>query len=141
MAGGSGAAVADDVSVKPGEKIWRLIPKHWYQPNSLGKQEVIEAAFLDEVSVLRASTGLINFTIVDAAKGGKFKGWGVVELDATDIRTAGCIFEVHDEREWPATAHAILRRDSGGKTFKATHVQVPKLITLANKKPLLRTPA
>ena len=101
----------------------------------------MEAAFLDEISVLRASIGLIDLAVVDAAKGGKFKGWGVVELDATEIRGAGCIFEVHDEPEWPSGSHAILRRDSGGKTFKVSHNQVSKLTTLANKKPLHRTPA
>jgi hypothetical protein len=141
MAGGSGAAVADDIRVKPGEKIWRLIPKHWYQPNSSGRPEVIEAAFLDEVSVLRASIGLIDLGVVDAAKGGKFKGWGVVELDSTDIRSAGCIFEVHDEPEWPSESHAILRRDTGGKNLRATHSQVPKLLKLANQGSLVRTPA
>jgi len=140
MAGELGAAVADDTRVKSGEKIWRLIPKQWCQPNSLGKQEVIEAAFLDEVSVLRASTGLIDLAVVDTAKSGKFKGWGVVELDATEIRAAGCIFEVHDEPEWPSSSHAILRRDSGGKKLKATHSQVSKLTQLANQKPLVRTP-
>src|SRR5258708_39461663 len=97
MAGGSGAAVADDTRVQPGEKIWRLIPKHWYQPNSLGEQEVIEAAFLDEVSALLASTGLINFTLVDAAKGGKFKRCRVIELEPTDIRRAGGFLQFRDE--------------------------------------------
>ena len=54
MAGGvAGISALDDSRVGQGEKVWRLIPSHWYQagpniPNSF--REVQEQAFGGDLS-------------------------------------------------------------------------------------------
>lgn len=139
MGGGSGARRAsDDFRIQPGERIWRLVSPDWYQQGKL-----MEAIFIDEVSVLRADHG-VSEQIIDAmpnARFGSFACYGILELSADDIRNAGCVFEITQEA-WPPDSHAILRRrDTGGKTFRATHPEAIRLIDLANRSlPLVRNP-
>lgn len=141
MAGGSGSTgtVADDFRILPGEKVWRLIENTWYQANAAGIAEVQEAAFIGEVSLLRS--GKITITEIDQVKNGKFAKYGIAELEIDDIRAlAKCFVRLTVEPEWPADAHLIIIRTSGGKNLRATHPEVLKLKQLANGKALIRLP-
>jgi hypothetical protein len=141
MGGGSSAQGAlDDFRIKSGERIWRLVNPTWYQQGKLQ-----EAIFLDEVSILRKNS--VSSQIVDAVKNGMFMRFGILEVSADDIRSAGCVFEITEDiwqgqSLWPADAHAILRRrNTTGKSLRITHQEAIDLIDLANKNlPLVRDP-
>ena len=141
MGGGSSAQGApDDLRIQPGERIWRLVNPVWYPQGKL--QEPI---FLDEISVLRKA--LVSQQIVDAVKNGMFAAFGILEVGADEIRSAGCVFEItadiwQGQSIWPTDAHAILRRrNTGGKNLRITHQEAINLIDLANKSlPLVRDP-
>jgi hypothetical protein len=109
----------------------------WFQQGKL-----IEAIFVEEVSVLRAD--LVSEPIIDAMPNkqyGTFACYGILQVSAGDIRNAGCVFEITQEA-WPPDSHAILRRrDTGGKTLRITHPEAIRLIDLANRNlPLFRNP-
>ena len=141
MGGASGAAapVADDSRIKPGERLWRLIEIGWYQPGLQSTRSVQEAAFIGEVSLLREA--LVNERIVDAVKNGKFAKYGIAQLNADEIRgQAGCFLRITADADWPADAHVLIIRKSGGKNLRITHPEVLALTMLANSKSLVREP-
>jgi hypothetical protein len=143
MAGGSFAASSvDDARVKSGEKVWRLVHTDWYQsdPNMPGSpREVQEQAFRQDVSVLRER--LVSQTIVDSVLGGQFVKWGILELNADDIRAEGCVFEIEVLPEWHPEGHFLLRRPGqNNKLQRLNNTQKHALVVLANAKPLLRPP-
>jgi hypothetical protein len=129
----------DDGKVLPGEKLWRLIDPSWYQviDPQVGP-EVLDAAFKGEVSLLRES--MVWDYIVDTARNGKFKKWGIVELSADDIRSCDCALKVQDEPEWASDTHAIIVKASTGKPDLNRSHRI-KLTALANQKSLRRPPA
>jgi hypothetical protein len=111
-----------------------LVHPDWYQQGKL-----LETIFIDEVSVLRKS--LVSEAVVDSVKNGMFIRYGILEVSADEIRAAGCVFEITAD-VWPTDSHAILRRrDTGGKSLRATHSEAISLIALANRSlPLVRNP-
>jgi hypothetical protein len=142
MPGGRSIASGDDARVKAGEKIWRLIPTDWYvsDPNIAGSpREVIEQAFSQDVSVLRAS--IVTEADVDTVLNGKFSKWGILELNADDIRGVGCVFEIEILQEWHSEAHFLIRRIGQNSLQRLNNTQKHALAVLANAKPLLREPA
>lgn len=128
----------DDGRVLPGETLWRLIDPSWYQviDPQVGP-EVLDAAFKGEVSLLRES--MVWDYIVDTARNGKFKKWGILELLADDIRSCDCALKVQDEPEWASDTHAIIVKASTGKPDLNRSHRI-KLTALANRKPLRRLP-
>src|ERR1700733_5174811 len=97
------------------EKLWRMLEGSWYPMDSTGKRtRILEAAFIGEVSLLR--TSIVNERDVDSYGNGKFVNYGIVELDADEIvgRT-NCSFRIVPDVSWPADAHMIIIRQSGGK--------------------------
>jgi hypothetical protein len=134
---GGGGGVASDVM--PGEVLWRFIEDIWFQPDASGKRVVQEAAFVGEVSLVRAS--LVTQFQVDTAKNGRFIKHGIAQLKADEIRndTKGD-FRTDTDPDWPPNAHVIFIRKSGGKNLALKHSEVSVLTDLANRQPLLRPP-
>ncbi len=80
MAGGTPTA---SVAVGPSETVWRLIEYAWYQPDGNGKKVIQEAAFIGQVSLVRAS--LVTVQIVDVVKNSKFAKYGIARLSVAEI--------------------------------------------------------
>jgi hypothetical protein len=136
MAGGTPTA---SVAVGPNETVWRLIEYAWYQPDANGKKVIQEAAFIGQVSLVRAS--LVTVQIVDAVKNGKFAKFGIARLSVAEIykATKGNL-RIDADKDWPPDAHVLFIRSTGGKTLQLTHSEVFELTILANQVPLLRPP-
>src|SRR5271166_2842716 len=136
-----GARASAGGVVLPGEKVWRLLQDDWYPKDASGQRTaILEVAFIGQVSLLRAS--LIDQNIVDGFPHGRFANHGIVEMDADEIvKQTGCTFEFdHSDAYWPADAHVVLRRSSGGKSLRATHPEVLKLRNIANSSKIVRPP-
>jgi hypothetical protein len=143
MAGGAGSGLSlDDKRVRPGERIWRLIDAHWYQPdpNKPGAlPEVLEVAFSQDISVLRECR--VSQSLVDSVLSGRFARHGIVEMSADDIRSLGCVFEYQFLPEWPIDGHFLIRRVTLNNTLKRLSPTLKAaLVKLANSRPLLREP-
>ncbi len=139
MGGGSGSGGA---VLLPGEKVWRMLQDDWYPKDSSGQRTAImEAAFIGQVSLLRAS--MVNENIVDAFPNGRFMNHGIVEMNSDDIvKQTGCTFEFDSaDGYWPTDAHVVLRRGFGGKNLRATHPEVLKLTAIANSSRIVRLPS
>ncbi len=136
------ASTADDGSVRPGEKIWRLIDPQWYQadpniPNS--PKEVVASAFSGDVSALRASlTSHISEAIVDSVLNGRFARCGIVEFDESEIRGNGCAMRLDLQSEWHPDVHVLIIKEPTGKRLNPTIKKA--LAALANSRPLRRVP-
>jgi hypothetical protein len=135
MAGGTPASTSDDPRILKGERLWRLLPDHWYTetPPGTGLKRIALDAFLDEVSLVR--TALVNEIHVDAVKGGKFKKWGIVQLTEDEIRNvANCWLVITPDLDWPTDAHVLIYRhhQTVSKRLRLSHPEPLKLHSLAN---------
>jgi hypothetical protein len=140
--GGGAAGGFDDQRVRPGEAIWRLIQINWYlpDPNIPGsKNKIQEHAFSGDLSVLRHT--LVSEKLVDSAHNRIFTKFGILELNADDIRKAGLVFEYEHDSEWGQDAHFLLRRvGQDSKLQRLNNTQKKTLADLANQKSLVREP-
>ena len=148
MAGGVGSdVVLDDQRVRPSEKIWRLIFSHWFiaDPNIPNSPRMLqEQAFSGDVSIVRVLPHMTE-QFVDSVYSGKFKGCGILELNADDVRKAGLVFEYDHDPEWRQDTHFVLRRVGGTVQQpqlqkKLNSTQKAELVRLACAQPLRREP-
>ena len=103
----------------------------------------IELAFIDEVSLVRAS--FVTEKDIDAMrdKNGnpRFLKHGIAVLDAESAaKKTGGSFRITPDAGWPPNAHVLFIRKTGGKNLKASHPEVPDLTDLANTNPLAGLP-